>query len=690
MKKLETDRGENQRAWGTLYVVTTGVNMKIFFYLLAAPLFVLIFASQSHAQGAPLIPISDMTKRIEFSNMALSGDGKKLAATVPSKGRENLVVIDLAKRTRSVITSFDTFDVVDFDWVNNNRLIFRVGFIRTALAETQYKGTYAVNADGSELVDLSRVGPRGITSAVAGGLTNIVPLSRIRGDTAGEFVVTMNLRRKDAADVYRLNTRTGRNEILTFDSPADTSHFVLDGELVPRIAFAANYKTQRQQVWYRRDAKAAWSLLVDWDWESVNPSVDRIQPIRFEADNRTLIVAANVGRDRFALYRYDPEEKKFLGLLLEDDLVDVSSGLIWSYKSKKLLGVRVNADRLRTTWFDTDMQNLQRRIDATLPGQNNVVSFSPEDESTALVRSYNARDLGRYYIYDRIRDSIEPLPEIAPWRKPEYQGERRYFEYKARDGLRIPAWLSLPPGVPAKNLPLVVNIHGGPNLRIYGESPDTDSYFLSNRGYAVLEPEPRASTGFGKRHIALGQKQWGQAMQDDITDGILALIKEGVVDRNRVCLYGGSYGGYATLQGMIREPSLVKCGLATVAVTDLELFQTMGESDTNQSRWDYGSFFRANVGDRAKDGPMLAANSPARNAEKIKGEVLLVMGAEDARVPIRHADLMVSVMKRAGVKHELVVYAGEGHGFLKDENRADLFRRMEQFFARHLGGRTSP
>ncbi len=645
----------------------------------------ILFLPYAVAQDTPLIPIADAIKRSEFNNMSLSPSGKRLAATVPSKGRENLVVIDLERRTRSVITSFDTFDVLEFSWVNETRLIFRVGFQRATVSESEYKGTYAVDTNGDNLVDLSRVGARSLATASSGGLSRIVPLAMIPGDTDGEFIVAMNLRRREALDVYRLNTRTGRNTLLTFDSPAETSGFLVDNNLVPRVAFASDLKAGRVQAWYRSDADTPWKLLADWD--VVDPRADEIVPIRFEADNKTLIVSSNVGRDRAALFRYDPEQKKLLDMIAEDMLVDLKDGLIWSSKSKKLLGYRVDVEKPATKWLDSEMAELQKRVDATLSGYINVISFNRFDESVALIRSFNGRDAGRYHLFDRQKNSMETLPDVAPWWKQEYTGERRYFEYAARDGLRIPAWVSMPAGKSQSGLPLVVHIHGGPYLRAYGYRASLDAAFLANRGYVVLEPEPRGSTGFGKPLAAGGIKQWGQKMQDDITDGILALVKAGIVDRNRVCLYGGSYGGYATLQGMIREPDLIKCGLATVAVTDLDLLQTIGESDTNNARWDAQRFYRTMVGDPKSDSAMLAANSPARNADKIKGAVLLVMGAEDARVPIRHADVMVAAMKRAGVKHELVVYGGEGHGFQKDSNRADLLSRMEKFFAEHIGGR---
>jgi dipeptidyl aminopeptidase/acylaminoacyl peptidase len=662
--------------------IFTGDSMKQQFALVVAALFVFLTTNLAFAQ-APQIPISDMIKRPEYSNMSLSINGKRLAATVPSKGRENLIVIDLEKRTRSVITSFDTYDVVEFAWINNDRLIFRVGFTRTALTETQYKGTYAVDANGENLRDLSRLGSRSGSVSSTSSLSGIVPLSRITDDKDGEFIVEMNLRRRDALDVYRLNTNTGRSELLTFDSPAETGSFVLDGNLVPRIARAADLKANREQIWYRADAKSPWTILAEWD--GVDPRADKIMPLRFEKDNKTLIVASSVGRDKAALYRYDPEQKKLLDMIFENPLIDVSGGLIWSQKDRRLLGVSYSAEKEQVKWLDPEMAKLQAQIDLTLPGYTNNITFNAGDESVALVRSYNERDSGRYQVFDRVKNSLEALPEVAPWRKPEYWGERSYYQYAARDGLNIPAWLSLPPKTEAKALPLIVHIHGGPYARSYGFTPSPDARFLSNRGYAVLEPEPRGSTGFGKSLHAGGIKQWGQKMQDDITDGILALVKAGIVDRNRVCLYGGSYGGYATLQGMVREPDLIKCGLATVAVSDIGLLQTEGESDSNSGRWNPDHFYDMMIGNLKSDAAMIEANSPARNANKMKGAVLMVMGAQDVRVPIRHADRMVSAMKSAGVKHELVVYSGEGHGFAKDENRSDLYARMEKFFGEHIG-----
>lgn len=266
--------------------------------------------------------------------------------------------------------------------------------------------------------------------------------------------------------------------------------------------------------------------------------------------------------------------------------------------------------------------------------------------------------------------------------------ERRFVMYKARDGLNIPAWLTVPPGVDAKNLPLVVHIHGGPWVRSYhgiqwGRWPTAQ--FLASRGYAVLEPEPRGSTGFGAKHYQLSFKQWGLSMQDDITDGALHLVKEGIVDKNRMCLFGGSYGGYAALQGLVRDPNLWKCSHAYVAVTDIELKQTVTWSDTARYSDYYQTDFKRWIGELPADRARFDATSPAKNADKIKAAVMLTMGGQDIRVPLIHGTTFRDAMEKAGKPIDYKVYLDEGHGFNAPENVIDFYTRTEQFFATHLG-----
>jgi dipeptidyl aminopeptidase/acylaminoacyl peptidase len=200
----------------------------------------------------------------------------------------------------------------------------------------------------------------------------------------------------------------------------------------------------------------------------------------------------------------------------------------------------------------------------------------------------------------------------------------------------------------------------------------------------VLEPEPRGSTGYGRAHYTASFKQWGLAMQDDITDGALHLVRDGIVDKSRMCLFGGSYGGYATLQGLVKDPDLWRCGVAYLAVTDLELQQTVAWSDTARLSDFYETDFKRYVGDKDRDREQFQKTSPAKNAEKFKAPVLLAMGADDQRVPLIHGTTMRDAMDKAGKPIEYVVYTGEAHGFNKDQNVVDFYTRMEHFLATHL------
>jgi dipeptidyl aminopeptidase/acylaminoacyl peptidase len=626
----------------------------------------------SMAQKPPVIPVETFMKRAEFTAMSISPKGDRLAALSPYKDRDNLVVIDLTNRTRKVITAFEKYDVVAFNWVNNDRIFLRVADGKDALGRITYLGTFAVDIDGSNLRDLTN-------------LRGLAPARSLPGDTEGEMLVTMSERNRYSRDLYKLNTKTGRYSLLTFDSPGEVGGWVLDWDRVARVTSTTDLKTGESTVWYRDNADSKWEALFTNPDDS---AADNIDPIAFDGDNKTLIVASNVGRDKYALYKYDPKAKKLGELIFEHPLIDINGGLIFNRAKRTIAGISYNADVRKTLWLDPKMAELQKQIDATLKNTTNVLSFNPDsDNGRILITSYSDTDPGRTYLFDAAQKSLEPLPPHRPWIKPEDISPRKFITYTARDGLKIPAWVTIPKGTDGKNLPLIVNIHGGPNARVYGDDPwsrYSEAPFFANRGYVVLEPEPRASTGFGRKHLQLGYKQWGGTMQDDLTDGVLHLIKEGIVDKNRVCLYGGSYGGYATLQGLVKEPEMFRCGLPWIAVVDLVMMQTQMTSDTNNTRFNVDVFYNRNIGNRDTERAMLEKNSPVNHADRIKAPVLLVMGSDDVRVPLKHGTDMRAAMEKAGVKHELVIYKAEAHGFNKQENVVDFFTRAEKFFAENL------
>lgn len=653
--------------------------------------FVGLMAVAALAQKKPSdIKVEDFFKREHYRDMRLSPDGKLLAASAPLKGRDNLVIIDLAKKSRTVITDFTNFDVGNFYWVNNKRLCLQVADGQDVSGEFNYRGTYCIDADGDNIRNYTKLGVANPDSSL-GGYRLIRPRGLVHNDS-GEMLAEMTLRSRDSFDIYRFNTLTGRYTLLTEDSPGDVERWVLDRKDVPRVAVSeptcrtAGCKRIRT-IWYRDGEGAKWEKLFESEMlGNMALKEGGIGPIAFDYDNTTLFVASRKDGDRAAIYAYDTKARKIGEKVFAHPLIDLGGGLIFSDTQKKLMGISYDADIPTTTWVDPKLAGLQKSIDAALPKTINEIVLPSETDDVALMFAYSDRDPGTYYLIDRTKPKVEFIAKTREWIDPELMAERRFIKYKARDGLEIPAWVTIPKGG-GKNLPLIVNIHGGPWVRGYsgvswGRWPEAQ--FFASRGYVVLEPEPRGSLGYGLKHYRSSFKQWGQAMQDDITDGALHLVSEGLVDKNRMCLHGGSYGGYATAMGLAKDPDLWKCGTPFVAVTDLFLFQNVPYSDISLASYFFQNEFKKLVGDSSDDKEMFTKYSPALLADRVKAPVLITMGSSDMRVPQVHGDSYVSALRSAGKKVEYVVYNGEGHGYNKDENVADFYKRLEKFFAENL------
>ena len=443
----------------------------------------------------------------------------------------------------------------------------------------------------------------------------------------------------------------------------------------------------KRSVWYRESADSKWEKLFETEVLGEETLSESFSPIAFDFDNKTLFVSSSAGKDKRAIYKYDPKQRKLGEMMFGHTLVDVNGGLIINRAQKKFLGIQFTADKPVSIWVDPGIDRLQRQVDATFPATVNQLLLPQQSDDWVLIYSYSDVDPGTYHLMNRKKPAIETVARTRSWLDPKVMGERRFIRYTARDGRVIPAYLTLPRGSNGRNLPLVVNIHGGPWVRGYGWADWgrwPEAQFFASRGYAVLEPEPRGSLGFGLDHYKSSWKQWGQAMQDDITDGALHLAKEGIVDKGRMCLYGGSYGGYATAMGLAKDPDLWKCGVPFVAVTDLFLFQGVVYSDIAFLSDFFQTDFKKLVGDSTDDKEMFTKYSPTLQAHRIKAPVLLAMGSDDVRVPQVHGDTFKSKLEETGKKVEYVVYPGEGHGFNKAENVHDFYRRVEKFFATHL------
>ncbi len=625
-------------------------------------------------KSAADISVADFFRLPRYAQMSISPDGKHLAAIAPVNGRDALAVIALENRSATVVANFSRTDVGEFLWLDNTRLFFRTVNRQLDTGTPQYLASFAVDIDGKNSRNLSPDRRR------------IRVLSTTR-DGSGDLIIGMFAESRSTEGVYRLDTRTGRTKILTHKNPGDVTAWALDRSLVPRAALRLEprespNKLRRQTLWFRDKADDEWQQIAATDDENAV-----IRPIAFDADGETLIVATRAGKDRTALYKFDPKKQTLGELLIAHPWLDVSGGLIRSQGAGEVLGVRYSDDMPRTQWFSQRYAELQAAVDKALPNTANTITPAEEGAKHLVVFSQSATDAGAYFLFDVNPRTLEKIGATREWLPPSLMAERRFVMYTARDGLKIPAWLTLPRGVDAKQLPLIVHVHGGPWVRSFhgvqwGRAPTAQ--FFASRGYAVLEPEPRGSLGFGAKHYRASFKQWGLAMQDDITDGALHLVKEGIVDKARMGLFGGSYGGYAVLQGLVKDPELWAAGSAFIAVTDLELLQSVTWSDTARLTDYFETDFKRRVGDRDADRAQFDATSPAKNASKIRAPLMLTMGAQDERVPIIHGTTMRDAMEKAGKSIEYHVYVDEGHGFNANENIVDFYARNERFFAKHL------
>jgi dipeptidyl aminopeptidase/acylaminoacyl peptidase len=319
-------------------------------------------------------------------------------------------------------------------------------------------------------------------------------------------------------------------------------------------------------------------------------------------------------------------------------------------------------------------------VDKALPGRHHDLS---RGGNRLLIHSSSDVDPGAWHLYDLDARRLEYVASERGAIKPETMPRREPVRYPARDGLEIPAYVTLPPNRAAKALPLVLYVHGGPWVRGATWHWRDEPAFLAAQGYAVLEPEFRGSTGFGRRLFQAGWKEWGRAMQDDLSDGIDWLAQRGTIDPSRVCIMGASYGGYAVMMGLARDAERYRCGVNYVGVTDISLMFDVTWSDMHDT-----DFLRYNakemIGDPERDAAQFKATSPLANAAKVRAPVLMAYGAQDNRVPLVHGERMRDALQNNGTRVDWIVYADEGHGFLREANRFDFYGRVAKFLEAHL------
>ena len=603
-------------------------------------------------------PLEDFFRNSDRSGYQISPDGNYFSFLAPYEDRMNIFVQRIGSEDTVRLTSETARSVAGYMWATNERILF----MKDTAGDENYQ-LYGVNLDGSDL--------RAYTAFPGVRTTLIDDLE----DVPNEVIIGMNKRQAEIFDPYRLNLETGELTQLA-ENPGNWQGYMTDHEGKLRVVTAI-VDGVNTQILYREHEEEEFRPVLTTNFKE---SVDFME---FTPDNRLVYAATNLRRDKVALVLMNPATCEELEHLYAHEQYDVSS-ISYSRKRKKLLAVycQGHKDPIRH-YFDDEEAAFREHLRSFFEGRRFGITATDKEEQKYLIYVGSDRTRGGYYFYDRAVGSPALLAELAPWLEEEDMVAMHPVTYTSRDGLTIEAYLSLPhPYTPetAKALPVVVHPHGGPWARdSWGYSAEVQ--FLCNRGYAVFQMNFRGSTGYGRKFLEASYKQWGQAMQDDITDGVNWLIAQGIADAKRVAIYGGSYGGYATLAGLCFTPDLYACGIDYVGVSNLLTFM-----QTIPPYWrPLLEMMYEQVGDPEKDLEMLTAYSPALQAHLIKAPLFIAQGANDPRVNKAESDQMVEALRARGVEVEYMVKDDEGHGFHNQENRFDFYRAMERFLKEQMG-----
>jgi dipeptidyl aminopeptidase/acylaminoacyl peptidase len=608
------------------------------------------------AQTVKQYPLRDFFKNPEQAYYRLSPDGKTLGFMQPHESRMNIFVQPIekvgTKEGIKRVTNETARDIPNYFFKGSNHVLFTKDFGGD-------ENFHVVSADINTGV-IKDLTPHEGTRA---GIVDALP------DDDDHILVSHNKRDKKIFDVFRVNVKTGEEKLVA-QNPGNITSWVTDNDGKLRVAASAD--GVNTTLFYREKETDEFKPLLTTNFR------EGVTPVGWTADNTMLYVSSNRGRDKSALFEFDPKTAKEGKLIFEHPIVDIGS-LGWSRARKTITQTVVNVDKAEPYFFDAESERVYKALKAQLGTYELGLQSMTKDEQKMIVAASNDRTPGSRYLYDVKTNKLTKLGDINPAIAESDMAEVKPVQYTSRDGLTIRGYLTLPKGVPAKGLPVIVNPHGGPWARdSWGYNPEIQ--FLANRGFAVFQMNFRGSTGFGRKFWEASFKQWGLTMQDDITDGVQWLIKEGIADPKRVAIYGASYGGYATLSGITRTPDLYAAAVSYVGVSNMFTFL-----NTIPPYWKpFAEMMKEMVGDAEKDKAQFTATSPALNADKIKTPLFIAQGAKDPRVVKAESDQMVEALKKRGIIVDYMVKDNEGHGFRNQENQFEFYEAMEKFLSRHL------
>lgn len=630
-----------------------------------------------------LQPVRDFVSHARYGTVKISPGGEYLAVTVDRGDQDVLTVMRTSDLSVMKINQLpEKKSVGSFYWVSSNRLMFNAVKKMGGYAQPFNTGEwFAVNADGSQPRPLIFYGTLDATQrGKSVGMERFSLLDTLRDDDQYVIMQVTSPRSSEGVgtEIVRMDVLNGRRTSLG-RAPKENCSIALDAAKQPKFAVCSSSKDEEGEYderteLYRRDDKG---------WTLVNASKSGGKHLQVERtmQNGTVYAYEDDGSAPAAIGTLDTNTGEFTSLF-SDPIAEISYP-IWSTDDTALIGVVTEAGAPNVKLIDENHPDAE--IYASLAGafegqMVNLASYT-QDGKKIIVSVYSDNNPGELYLYDRDTGKARFLMQRKPELDKAKMASVKPFSFSARDGKRIFGYLTIPHGSNGKNLPLIVNPHGGPigPRDQWGFNPEAQLF--ASRGYAVLQVNYRGSGGYGRAFQNAGHRQWGQGIQNDIVDATQWAIQNGHADKDRICIYGGSFGGYSSLMAPIRAPGLFKCTFGYVGVYDVDMMFKKGDIPERESGLRY---LRRTHG---TDNKSWAENSPARRAAEVKIPVYLAAGARDVRTPPEQTELMNKALIAAGNPPEgMIIQSGEMHGFYDVDNRVKLYTTMLSFFSRHIGG----
>lgn len=645
--------------------------MRPILHLIGIVLVACSFASNVQAQTKQY-PVEDFFTHPVYNGVIISPSGKYFAIKSTEGVNDSIFVFD--REEKKVISKFAFLKYQRFSniqWVNDNRLIFTgrkfVGYLDQRGSPPSL---YAADADGSNRRELIRWGQSGWTLlSMLPGDDDHVLIGKLYGGEEGMFA-------------HKLNVHNGRTFYLD-DQPNKPGQLLADNTGKLRASFS--YEENADDEFGRGTFYLNYKPYESDEWEKFHiDAFDQGGSLRFvgfSEDNRYAYVSADFETEARALYQFDTATEEFKQLYA-NDVADIS-GVLYGADGEPIAVEAMPGKIERHYLSEGRHAEILKALTDAFGGEQVEITSTTDDNKLAVVNVTSDTNPGKYYLFNLETLEAKFIASPYPTIDPADMASVEPITVTARDGLELHGYLTLPNGYDKATdgaLPTIVNVHGGPHgpRDTWGFSPENQ--FFANRGYAVLQINFRGSGGYGKAFEEAGYQKWGREMQDDVTDATLWAIEQGYSAEDRVCIYGGSYGGYASLMGVIREPDLYQCSVGYVGVYSLPVMKRWGDIPKRES----GRKYLDHV--LGTDDDVLEANSPAHNVDKIKVPLYIVHGTEDVRVPMEQYEALTEALEAANIPYKSMLKE-EGHGYQIEENRFELYRSLEKFFAQHIGAK---